>query len=112
MKQCSKIGCGKLVRIGKCEKHREEKTKYPRGYDDRESASARGYGYRWRKSRYSYLIRNPLCVHCLAHSMTTAATDIDHIKPHGGDQVLFWDVSNWQSLCHSCHSKKTRRENC
>jgi 5-methylcytosine-specific restriction protein A len=24
--------------------------------------------------------------------------------------ALFWDQSNWQPLCHTCHSKKTARE--
>ena len=35
------------------------------------------------------------------------ATDVDHIVPHRGDPVLFWDQSNWQALCHSHHSIKT-----
>ena len=38
------------------------------------------------------------------------ATDVDHIVPHRGDPALFWDEENWQALCHSCHSKKTRNE--
>ena len=37
-------------------------------------------------------------------------TDVDHIVPHRGDPRLFWDEENWQALCHSCHSKKTRNE--
>jgi 5-methylcytosine-specific restriction protein A len=24
--------------------------------------------------------------------------------------VLFWDRSNWQGLCHPCHSAKTATE--
>ncbi|MFR3634507.1 MAG: HNH endonuclease [Sutterella sp.] len=32
------------------------------------------------------------------------------MKPHKGDMALFWDQSNWQPLCHTCHSKKTARE--
>jgi 5-methylcytosine-specific restriction protein A len=38
------------------------------------------------------------------------ATDVDHIVPHRGDKKLFWDESNWQALCHSHHSIKTRNE--
>ena len=34
----------------------------------------------------------------------------DHITPHRGDQKLFWDRSNWRSLCKQCHDKKTRAE--
>ena len=38
------------------------------------------------------------------------ATDVDHIRDHRGDWALFTDRSNLQSLCHSCHSRKTMRE--
>ena len=34
----------------------------------------------------------------------TAASVVDHIKPHKGDKALFWDQANWQPLCASCHS--------
>jgi 5-methylcytosine-specific restriction protein A len=40
----------------------------------------------------------------------TEATDVDHIKPHKGDMTLFWDRTNWQSLCGPCHSAKTAAE--
>jgi shikimate kinase len=32
------------------------------------------------------------------------ATVVDHIKPHRGDQALFWDKNNWQPLCTHCHA--------
>ena len=38
------------------------------------------------------------------------ATDVDHIVPHRGDMSLFWDVNNWQALCHECHARKTYAE--
>jgi 5-methylcytosine-specific restriction protein A len=31
---------------------------------------------------------------------------VDHIKPHKGDQRLFWDKSNLQTLCKTCHDSK------
>ena len=34
---------------------------------------------------------------------------VDHLVPHRGDRLLFWDASNWQSLCESCHNRKTAR---
>lgn len=40
------------------------------------------------------------------------STVVDHVIPHRGDDVLFWDESNWQALCKSCHdSHKRRQEN-
>ncbi|WP_400245601.1 HNH endonuclease [Niallia sp. JL1B1071] len=38
------------------------------------------------------------------------ATVVDHIVPHRGDQDLFWDETNWQPLCKSCHDRKTMTE--
>jgi len=38
------------------------------------------------------------------------ATVVDHISPHKGDSDLFWDRANWQSLCESCHNRKTASE--
>lgn len=76
----------------------------------RETASQRGYDSRWQKARIGWLRSHPLCVHCEREGLVRAATDVDHIKPHKGDKVLFWDNSNWMSLCHSCHSRKTANE--
>lgn len=42
--------------------------------------------------------------------MVRAATEVDHIIPHRGDQQLFWDTNNWQGLCKPCHSRKTAQE--
>lgn len=76
----------------------------------RETAHERGYTARWRKARDGWLRSYPLCVHCERDGRVRAATDVDHIVPHKGDMVLFWDNTNWQSLCHSCHSLKTATE--
>ena len=77
---------------------------------DRQSSSSRGYGARWQKVRLSFLRNNPLCAECYKIDALTAATVVDHIEPHKGDQSLFWDQDNWQSLCKQCHDRKTARE--
>jgi 5-methylcytosine-specific restriction protein A len=66
---------------------------------------------RWRDNRLSYLRGNPLCVICHVQGRLTPAYVVDHIKDHKGDYDLFWDTNNWQSLCASCHSSKTAKEN-
>lgn len=80
--------------------------------DRRPTSSARGYDSRWRKARYAFLMRpeNALCRACQAAGELTSSEVVDHIKPHRGDAVLFWDQSNWQPLCKSCHDSKTARE--
>lgn len=61
----------------------------------------------WRKIRAVHLAGEPLCRHCALQNRVTAATDVDHVD---GDDANN-DRSNLQSLCRSCHSAKTVREN-
>ena len=96
------------------------------------SSTKRGYGYAWQKARAGYLRSHPLCVYCLRDPAYVAIRDmapstailrcaelglaapmasvVDHIEPHRGDQVLFWNQSNWQSLCSTHHSADKQRE--
>ena len=90
---------------------RAEARKYQQKQYDRErgSAASRGYDRRWRRARVAYLRQNPLCVHCQSTGRTQVARVVDHIIPHRGNRQLFWDRSNWQSLCTTHHNIKTRR---
>ena len=69
----------------------------------RGSASSRGYGARWRRLRRMQLNKAPMCVRC-----GSAATEVDHITPRaaGGSDAF----DNLQSMCKSCHSRKTAGE--
>ena len=49
------------------------------------------------------LKQQPLCLLCSRQGRDTTSTVVDHIKPHNGDPVLFWDVNNLQTLCKQCH---------
>ena len=73
------------------------------------SSTARGYSYRWQQYRLRFLAAHPLCVMCQARGRITVATVVDHIIPHKGDQRLFWDRANWQSLCTAHHSSDKQR---
>ena len=73
-------------------------------------STARGYGYSWQQYRVSYLKRHPLCVKCAERDVITAASVVDHITPHRGDQRLFWDEANHQALCKPCHDSDKARE--
>ena len=77
--------------------------------DSRANASARGYNWRWRKASKAWLglPENIFCVHCAAVGRETLGAVVDHKIPHRGDQDLFWDEGNWQSLCSRCHNRKT-----
>lgn len=102
-KKCGQPGCPALVSSGNCEKHRREA---------RGTAAERGYDRRWRNARAAFLAAHPLCAECSKHGRVTPARVVDHIVPHRGDEKLFWDEKNWQSLCdftspYDCHGKKT-----
>lgn len=73
----------------------------------RPNANARGYGYEWQQYSKEYRRQHPICSDC-----ERAATElVDHKQPvTGPDDPLFWDPTNHQGLCWSCHSKKTRRQ--
>ena len=71
---------------------------------DKRSAAARGYGKAWQRARAAHLAANPLCKRCLRDGLIVQATVVDHVVPHLGDQILFWNERNWQSLCSHCHS--------
>ena len=80
----------------------------------RPSAAKRGYGRRWqsysrnRLAKVEYL----LCVDPFGdHGVRVVKADAtDHIVPAGPESSLFWKPENHQSLCWTCHSKKTAKE--
>lgn len=100
--------------------------------NEQSSSAKRGYGYAWQKARAGHLRSHPLFVYCLrdpAYSpvrdlapstailrcaalgmVAPMASVVDHIEPHRGDQVLFWNKANWQSLCGTHHSADKQRE--
>ena len=73
-------------------------------------ATRRMYNRRWVRQRASFINENPLCVACENVGRVRPAAEVDHVVPHRGNEVLFWDVNNWQALCKRCHSRKTVRE--
>lgn len=91
---------------------------YPRGIlrfrrpiphmTDHRSAAAQAYRHlyktsAWRNGRLAFLAQNPLCTRCKANGRTTAATVVNHIKPHKGDLALFFSWENWEPVCKPHH---------
>ena len=77
---------------------------------ERRDSAVRGYDSKWRKARERFLKCHPLCVQCQREGRLVKATVVDHIKPHRGDPILFWDERNWQPLCKHHHDVKTMTE--
>ena len=75
------------------------KSQYANWYSDR----------RWRAKRAAQLQKEPLCRYCQKLGRITVADVADHIEPHRGDRLKFWQ-GELQSLCHTCHSSVKQRE--
>lgn len=99
---CTTPGCPALVRgRAKCDRHQVEREQR------RGTAASRGYGSQWQKYRKGFLAQHPLCGLCQAEGRVEAATVVDHIKDHKGDQGLFWDPNNHRPLCKPHHDART-----
>jgi 5-methylcytosine-specific restriction protein A len=92
---CPQPGCPKL----NCIEHRR------RPFASATRSSTLYRTARWRRERIEHLQREPNCRVCGA-----SANVVDHVVPHRGDPVVFWDRSNWQSLCTRDSNAKTGRE--
>ena len=108
IRMCQYPGCSGIVGPGQggyCKSH-ERLKKRPA-----ERERCRLYDRRlWRKERKTFLVYNPLCVHCLERGLTVPATEVHHVEPHEGNEDKFFDVSNWMALCKPCHSVKTAKD--
>lgn len=108
LRPCRHPGCYVLVRDGYCPAHQ------PRS--DRRSEESKSWRWmyatdEWRLDlRPTQLLREPFCRECARRGLRVKATDVDHIVDHKGDWGRFRDRDNLESLCHSCHSRKTARE--
>lgn len=75
----------------------------------------------WREASAAWLQKYPLCVLCLVRGKLNDGADamrattqrnlvVDHIEPHRGNLELFWDESNWETLCRCpCHDVDKQR---
>lgn len=81
-----------------------------RGYIDLTTPEGRQKFYQskeWRTLRMVVLTNHPYCVECEKLGVYERATEVDHIVDIKDDYLKCLDITNLQSLCKSCHSKKT-----
>jgi len=100
-----------LVVSGYCEKHKQPLSP---NEVDRHNRDNRVYGnMAWRRLRRIKLNANPLCeIHlAMIPQQLVVASQVDHIIPVKMKPELRLVYENLQSLCETCHSKKTREEN-
>lgn len=109
LRPCRHPGCNILVPDGYCDNHRQKRA------NDR-SDEAKSWHWMYLTSawvddlRPTQLLQEPFCRECARHGKRVYATDVDHIVDHKGHWDIFTDRTNLESLCHSCHSRKTARD--
>lgn len=64
---------------------------------------------RWRQLRADQLRAEPFCRMCRHQGRRMIATVCDHVEPHKGNEVKFWN-GPFQSLCKSHHDATKQAE--
>ena len=105
LRPCAEPGCNVLTRDkgGRCDKHLRK------AWNDRGSATERGYGWSWKKLRDAIMVRDKhLCQNCYRQGLVARARHVDHIIPksQGGTD----EPENLEAICIPCHTEKTTRE--
>lgn len=84
-----------------------------RGYDERRREQQPWRAWyqtkEWKAKRAEQLAREPYCRACAEEGRVTPASVCDHVEPHRGDPVKFWQGET-QSLCKPCHDGAKQRE--
>jgi len=101
---CAEAGCTNRVAGGRCRLHAAQHER------ERPNASIRHLYHtpRWEALKAQVRREQPLCPLCEADGRTVAGTQTDHVRPHRGDEALFFDIANLQNLCDVHHAMKTR----
>ena len=90
---------------GYCESHQ---SKIQAADQARGNSHQRDYDHQWRKARLEYLAANQLCCSCSKRGYVVPADITVHITPPKDNQILFWDMNNWQALCNACNETNIR----
>ena len=65
---------------------------------------------RWQRLRWQVLTDAMFtCAMCRRLEGLSRNLVADHIRPHRGNDALFWDRENLQCLCRSCHDRDKQR---
>ena len=96
---------------GRCPSHQRakykvHKAKVTEDYKERNRFYQRSV---WKQARGAHLQSEPLCRTCRETGKLVSGSIVDHVVAiaDGGAEL---DDSNLQTLCTSCHNKKTGRE--
>ena len=104
MKLCNYPGCTEWIPKNDkyCHKHKQPARKTYKN-DKFYNSSA------WRKLQRYHMAKQPYCVECMKQGIVRRGEIVDHIKEinDGGEKLA---DSNLQTLCRTCHNRKTALE--
>lgn len=107
---CAFTGCNRPTDTAYCVDHKRPAiSNWQENEKLKGNRHERGYGTKWDKLRKKILRRdNFLCQPCYNNNKLTPAEQVDHVVPkaRGGTD----EHSNLQSICLTCHNKKTAKE--
>lgn len=105
---CSHADCPRLTNGRFCEEH-QKKNDSDYNRFQRDPTTSKRYGRAWKRIRDKYIKTHPLCEECKRNGRLKPAEEVHHIIPisKGGDH----SIENLMSLCTSCHSTITAKEN-
>src|SRR4029079_15009737 len=66
----------------------------------------------WKAIKSHRLAAEPQCRECAVEGRAEPASHVDHIEPHQGEESLFMQYENTQSLCRHHHNAHRYQERC
>ena len=108
-KPCRHPGCPELTSETFCEKHKKESNRVYNLYKRDELSRTFYRTPKWVETRKRKLQLSPFCEECRKGGTIVPGKIVDHIIPikQGGEP---FDLNNLQTLCWSCHSRKSIHE--
>lgn len=108
-KACAVCGCSRpAVSRGRCQVHAGQVDR-ARGLASDRQHKALYNSARWRRLRTWLLREQPVCrcAACVRLGRVRPASVVHHLRPHGGDERLFFDPRNLVALAKECHDAMT-----
>lgn len=107
---CAVFGCSApVVYRARCARHARQVDEARSIGADRQAGAALYRSREWQRVRAAVLAAAPCCQcpACLAGPRREIPTVVHHIRPHGGDPRVFFDLRNLQALAKACHDRLT-----
>lgn len=113
LRPCGEIGCTAVTRNTYCELH-QKNIQQPKQNYNRYKRDPKADGFyksgKWQRLRAVALARdNGLCQECKRQGTIRQAKVVHHLIEIKDEWERRYELSNLESLCHSCHNRIHKR---